>query len=84
MSSASNGGGARKGRTTPAERPDSSSLDGSIVVLDRFIQATRDSGYRGTGSAVAELVDNALQADATRIDITITKESPNYSAERMR
>ena len=43
----------------------------SIVALDRFIQATRDSGYKGTGSAISELVDNALQADAAGIDILI-------------
>jgi len=39
--------------------------------LDKFIQATRDSGYKGTGSAVAELVDNAIQAGATQIDILV-------------
>ena len=43
----------------------------SIVAADRFIQATRDSGYKSTSSAVAELVDNAIQADATRICITV-------------
>jgi hypothetical protein len=42
-----------------------------IVRLDRFIQATRDSGYKGTSSAIAELVDNALEAEATQIAITI-------------
>ena len=41
----------------------------SIVALDKFIQATRDSGYKGTSNAVAELVDNSLQAGAERIDI---------------
>ena len=41
----------------------------SIVALDRFIQATRDSGYRGTPSAVAELVDNALQAGAELVSV---------------
>lgn len=44
-----------------------------LIALDRFIQATRDSGYKGTGSAVAELVDNALQAGATRIDILVAQ-----------
>jgi hypothetical protein len=39
--------------------------------VDRFIQATRDSGYRGTASAIAELVDNALQAEANQIHILI-------------
>jgi hypothetical protein len=42
-----------------------------LIALDKFIQATRDSGYKGTGSAVAELVDNAIQAGATQIDILV-------------
>lgn len=52
----------------------------SIIALDRFIQATRDSGYKGTVSAIAELVDNALQADATSITITLatSPDRPKY------
>lgn len=49
---------------TPAEET-------SIIALDRFIQATRDSGYKGTASAVSELVDNSLQANASRIAISV-------------
>lgn len=45
--------------------------ESSIVVLDRFIQATRDSGYKGTASAISELVDNSIQAGATRISISM-------------
>lgn len=45
----------------------------SIIALDRFIQSTRDSGYKGTVSAIAELVDNALEASARRIDIQVRK-----------
>lgn len=52
---------------------DGSALDTSIIALDRFIQSTRDSGYKGTVSAVAELVDNALEASARRIDILVRK-----------
>ena len=44
----------------------------SIVAIDKFIQATRDSGYKGTPSAVAELVDNSIQAGATEVVISIT------------
>lgn len=51
----------------------SSGPDTSIIALDRFIQSTRDSGYKGTVSAIAELVDNALEASARRIDIHIRK-----------
>lgn len=43
----------------------------SIIALDKFIQATRDSGYKGTASAISELVDNAIQAQAKRIAITV-------------
>lgn len=46
--------------------------DASIIELDKFIQSTRDSGYKSTGSAISELVDNALQAKATRVDIFIS------------
>ena len=45
--------------------------DFSIVAVDKFIWATRDSGYKGTTSAVAELVDNALQARATEISVRL-------------
>lgn len=45
--------------------------DCSIIALDRFIQATRDSGYKGTASAISELVDNSIQAGATRIAISV-------------
>jgi len=40
-----------------------------LVVLGQFIQAIRDAGYRGTAAAVAELVDNAFEADASAVDI---------------
>ena len=43
----------------------------SLVRVDNFILATRDSGYKGTTSAVAELIDNSIQADATSIDIIV-------------
>ncbi len=46
--------------------------DCSIIALDKFIQATRDSGYKGTASAISELVDNSIQAGATRIAISAT------------
>src|SRR5688572_11820059 len=46
--------------------------DYSIIALDKFIQATRDSGYKGTASAISELVDNSIQAGATRIAISIS------------
>jgi hypothetical protein len=48
--------------------------DASIIVLDKFIQATRDSGYKGTVSALSELVDNSVQAGAKNVWITIASD----------
>lgn len=45
--------------------------DCPIIALDRFIQATRDSGYKGTASAISELIDNSIQAKARHIAVTI-------------
>ena len=63
-------------------RPQRSRDDSSIIALDRFIQATRDSGYKGTSSAVSELVDNAIQAHATSIAVTIAIASPSDEDSR--
>lgn len=52
--------------------------DDTLVAIDRFFLATRDSGYKGTPSAVAELVDNALQAGATHIAINV---APNENED---
>jgi hypothetical protein len=51
--------------------PSSPSMD--LVVPENFIQATRDSGYKSLGSALAELVDNAFEADARNVSIAIDK-----------
>src|SRR5215210_1158861 len=44
-----------------------------LIVPENFIQATRDSGYKSLGSALAELVDNSFEAKATRVAIEIEK-----------
>jgi hypothetical protein len=52
--------------------PETGAQDCSIIALDKFIQATRDSGYKGTASAISELVDNSIQAGASHVAITLT------------
>ncbi|MDF1501328.1 ATP-binding protein [Roseisolibacter sp. H3M3-2] len=42
-----------------------------LVADQQFILATRDTGYRSISTAVAELIDNALQAGATTIHIFV-------------
>lgn len=43
----------------------------SIVDTPRFLMATRDSGYRSTAFALAELVDNSVQAGARVVDVQV-------------
>jgi len=43
----------------------------SIVRQDQFIKATRDSGYKGTASALSELIDNSIQAGASEVHIRL-------------
>lgn len=40
-----------------------------LVVPEAFVRGIRDLGYRRNGDAIAELIDNSLQAGADRIDI---------------
>lgn len=44
-----------------------------IVDEQRFILSTRDTGYRSTASAVAELVDNSVQAGANSVRIFVNQ-----------
>lgn len=45
-----------------------------LIQCQNFIIATRDSGYKSTASALAELIDNSVEARAKQICITIKSE----------
>jgi hypothetical protein len=42
-----------------------------LVAAQSFVRGMRDSGYKSTATAIDELVDNAIQAQATRVDIVM-------------
>ena len=44
-------------------------FDAPIIPLRLAIKAMRDSGYKNTAYALAELIDNAAQADASMIEV---------------
>jgi hypothetical protein len=50
---------------------DEERCESPVVYIPNFIQATRDSGYRNTAAALAEFVDNSIEAEATRINIDL-------------
>jgi hypothetical protein len=45
----------------------------TIIALERFIEATRDAGYKSIMSALAELIDNSFEAEAQSVKINIEK-----------
>ena len=53
-----------------------------LVAIRSFIQATRDSGYKSTSAALAELVDNAFEAEASSVEIELV-ESPVTGEKRV-
>jgi hypothetical protein len=40
-----------------------------LIVGDAFVRGMRDIGYKSTSHALAELIDNSVQAGATRLDV---------------
>lgn len=48
-----------------------------LLVPANFIRAIRESGYVSLSTALAELIDNSLQASAAIIDITIDRSDPD-------
>src|SRR6059036_3043466 len=42
-----------------------------LVADHQFILATRDTGYRGVANAVAELIDNSIQAGASDVRVFV-------------
>lgn len=44
-------------------------LDGEIIPPELAVRAMRDSGYRNTAYALAELIDNSIQANARNVDV---------------
>lgn len=63
--------------TSPSPRP-------RLVDPANFLIATRDTGYKTTSLAIAELIDNSLQAGAREISVEVIPEaSPERQIEIM-
>ena len=58
-------------------RPVQEELDFSIVSAKLTIEAMRDSGYKSTDHALAELIDNSVEANATLVEVVSVETPPN-------
>jgi hypothetical protein len=81
-------GAAPTGRSASGRRESHSSRQGAIALkpplisAGNFLLATRDTGYKGTAQAVAEFIDNSLQAGAGSIAIeVVASEDKEYPIE---
>jgi hypothetical protein len=69
-------------RTAPGEARPTKRRRPALVDPAHFLVATRDSGYKTTALAVAELVDNSLQAGAARVSVDVVAgKDPGYPLE---
>lgn len=50
-----------------AKGKEAEGFDFGLTVADAFVRGIRDIGYRDTGRSLDEIIDNAIQADASKI-----------------
>src|SRR6266850_833510 len=53
-----------------------------LVLANAFVKGMRDIGYKSTATALNELIDNAIQADARKIHITFGFTGNNTSEKK--
>ena len=51
------------------EPADAQRLNGEILPPELAVKAMRDSGYKNTEYALAELIDNSVQASASMVEV---------------
>lgn len=58
--------------------------DPPFIPVDLAIQAMRDSGYKNTAYALAELIDNSVQAKGTNIDVFCIEEREQVNGRNLK
>lgn len=58
--------------------------DSYIIPAELAIKAMRDSGYRNTAYALAELIDNSVQAEASLVELICVEEMVQLSDRKRR
>ena len=54
-----------------------------MVDIDQFIRSARNSGYRSFPAALAELIDNAIDASASRVEVWVVNDGVQFTVSVM-
>lgn len=57
-------------------------FDFGIVISEAFVRGMRDLGYKSTGTALDELIDNAIQAEASQVHVVFGYYENNKSQKK--
>ena len=63
---------------------DTQRLEGEIIPAALAVKAMRDSGYKNTAYALAELIDNAVQAEAKNVEVICIEHDQQLSLRTRR
>lgn len=63
--------GRRNTGSGPVRRPTGQSHRAQLVDAANFVLAIRDSGYKSSALAIAEFIDNAIQAGARHVEVAV-------------
>lgn len=54
-----------------------------LIATSAFVEGMRDSGYKSTATAIDEFVDNAIQAQATRVEVAYKVVKPEVNQHEL-
>jgi hypothetical protein len=54
-----------------------------LIAAEAFVRGMRDSGYKSTATALDEFIDNAIQAQADRVDVVMGYATGNPSKKKL-
>jgi len=55
---------------------------GDIINIQQYGDALRSTGYKNIESAVSEIIDNSIEAEASNVLVLVTDKVPSYSGKR--
>lgn len=53
-----------------------------LIAAESFVRGMRESGYKSTATAINELIDNAVQAQAKKVDVILAYQPANKSKKK--